>query len=69
VRRVYLQVRPFGGQTLPRQAIVFFVEGEAVDEAPASIAAIDDKLAADTVRRLAEELRLRRPSDVARTSC
>ncbi|HWF76646.1 MAG TPA: chemotaxis protein CheB, partial [Caulobacteraceae bacterium] len=59
--RVYLQVRPVdpGITRGARRAIVFFIEGEGVEEAVESaVGAGDDRQAAETVRRLAEELRL-----------
>jgi two-component system CheB/CheR fusion protein len=57
-RRVYLQVRPLApaGEEGSRRAIVFFVEGEAMESAAA--VAVDTRTAGETVRRLAEELRL-----------
>jgi two-component system CheB/CheR fusion protein len=61
--RVYLQVRPLQpiGERGTRRAIVFFIEGEAVEEsveAAAAAATIDDRVGGEAVRRLAEELRL-----------
>jgi two-component system CheB/CheR fusion protein len=58
--RVYLQVRPTQpqGENGPRRAIVFFVEGEAVEQAVAAAIGADERSAAEVVRRLAEELRL-----------
>jgi two-component system CheB/CheR fusion protein len=58
--RVYLQVRPLwpGEQGGPRRALVCFIEGEAVDDVLESSTAADDRAAGETVRRLAEELRL-----------
>jgi len=59
--RVYLQVRPLHplGERGTRRAIVFFIEGEAVDDASETFGgALDDRTSSETVRRLAEELRL-----------
>jgi two-component system CheB/CheR fusion protein len=59
--RVYLQVRPLHplAERGSRRAIVFFIEGEAVEETAAAIAAAaDDRSTGEVVRRLAEELRL-----------
>jgi two-component system CheB/CheR fusion protein len=58
--RVYLQVRPVraSGDRGPKQAIVFFIEGKAVEEGPDAVAYLTDRSSSETVRRLAEELRL-----------
>jgi two-component system CheB/CheR fusion protein len=58
--RVYLQVRPLnpGGERGTRRAIVFFVEGEAMEDTLNADATTEDRDAGEAVRRLAEELRL-----------
>jgi two-component system CheB/CheR fusion protein len=56
--RVHLQVKPVAqtaGASEPRNAIVMFIEGEAVEE---SLAALDQRTSDETVRRLAQELEL-----------
>lgn len=54
--RVHIQVKPIieGEAGEARQALVMFIEGEAVDEAPASADQVND----ETVRRLTQELEL-----------
>jgi two-component system CheB/CheR fusion protein len=58
--RVYLQVRPLNpsAERGARRAIVFFVEGEAVEETLEAAASVEGNITSETVRRLAEELRL-----------
>jgi two-component system CheB/CheR fusion protein len=60
VHRVYLQVRPAPQENSrgPRRAIVMFIEGEAVEDSHEPEAAADGRTSEDTVRRLADELRL-----------
>lgn len=58
--RVYLQVRPVPQETSrsARRALVMFIEGEAVEDSHEVASAVDDRTSGETVRRLAEELRL-----------
>lgn len=58
--RVYLQVRPVtqASDRAPRRALVIFIEGEVVEESVEAQVRGDDRTGDDTVRRLAEELRL-----------
>jgi two-component system, chemotaxis family, CheB/CheR fusion protein len=55
--RVHMLVRPVqpNGNNEPRQAVVMFIEGEAVDESPISH---DRQVSDETVRRLTQELEL-----------
>jgi len=60
-RRVYVQVKPTSADGNPRQAVVFFIEGDAVEEADQDkIQAIHDQAAADLVKGLKEELEVTR---------
>ena len=61
-RRVYLQIKPTAADDgSPRRAVVFFIEGDVVEEADQdSIQAIRDQAAADFVRSLKEELEVTR---------
>jgi two-component system, chemotaxis family, CheB/CheR fusion protein len=58
--RVYLQVRPVPQENsrAPRRAIVMFIEGEAVEDDREIAVGDDHRTSDETVRRLAEELRL-----------
>ena len=61
-RRVYLQVKPTVPDGVnPRQAVVFFIEGDAVEEADQdNIQSIRDQTDADLARGLKEELEVTR---------
>ncbi|MGH6972886.1 MAG: chemotaxis protein CheB, partial [Caulobacteraceae bacterium] len=58
--RVYLKVAPVkaSAERPGRHAIVFFIEGEPIEESLEEAAAGEDRAASEIVRRLAEELRL-----------
>ena len=60
--RVYLQVKPTApDDDGPRRAVVFFIEGDAVEDADQdNIQSIRDQTAADLVRGLKEELEVTR---------
>ena len=59
---VFLQVRPVSsGNGSPRQAIVFFIEGDALEEPDAGKVQVEhDQATESTIRRLREELELTR---------
>lgn len=59
-RRVYLQVRPVAPESerAPRRALVMFIEGEVLEEALDTVVDPEARSTGETVRRLAEELRL-----------
>ena len=61
-KRVFLQVRPVAiDKDGPRQALVFFIEGDPIAVGDASKETIErDKVSADTIRDLKEELELTR---------